>query len=252
MRARVEPGIAAPHPVHPQRAVVQVHFEQRGDLKLAARRWLHFGGPLGCVPVEEVEPGDGIVRGRVFGLFDDLARDALVIEPHHAVAFGIGHVVAEDRAAVAVLIRVLQQFRQAVPEENVVTQHHGRGRTAEEVFGQQVGLRQPVGGGLCDVGERDAPLASVAQRPLELRLILRCGDHGDVAYARQHQHRDRVVDHRFVVDGQQLFGHAHGDRIEARAGAACEDDALAVGHVVLSRSLRISASPSRQSGRAMP
>ena len=52
-------------------------------------------------------------------------------------------------------------------------------------------------------------------------------DEQDVADAGQHQRRQRIVDHRLVVDRQQLLRHDLRDRIEPRAGAAGEDDSLA-------------------------
>jgi hypothetical protein len=47
-----------------------------------------------------------------------------------------------------------------------------------------------------------------------------------VADARQHQGAQRVVDHRLVVDRQQLLADALRDRIQPGAGAAGEDDAF--------------------------
>lgn len=46
---------------------------------------------------------------------------------------------------------------------------------------------------------------------------------------RQHQGAQRVVHHRLVVHRQQLFAHRLGDRMQARAAAARQNDALAVG-----------------------
>src|SRR5215212_2323722 len=51
------------------------------------------------------------------------------------------------------------------------------------------------------------------------------GDDLDVADARHHQRRQRIVDHRLVVNGQQLLADAHGDRIQPRSRSAGQDDA---------------------------
>lgn len=67
-------------------------------------------------------------------------------------------------------------------------------------------------------------------RPEELfeaRGILRGGDDEDVADTRQHQGAQRVVDHGFVVDRQQLLGERPGGRLEPGAGAAGQNDAFA-------------------------
>jgi len=52
-------------------------------------------------------------------------------------------------------------------------------------------------------------------------------DDQDVLHAAQHQGGERVVDHRLVVDGQQLFADGERGRVQARAGPARQDDAAA-------------------------
>jgi hypothetical protein len=49
------------------------------------------------------------------------------------------------------------------------------------------------------------PSGSVAQQPLEQHLILGCCDHENVANPGEHQHRQRIIDHRLVEDGQELL-----------------------------------------------
>src|SRR5829696_2884426 len=50
------------------------------------------------------------------------------------------------------------------------------------------------------------------------------GDDLDVTDARHHQRRQRIVDHRLVVNGQQLLADTHGDRIQPRSRSAGQDD----------------------------
>jgi hypothetical protein len=57
---------------------------------------------------------------------------------------------------------------------------------------------------------------------------LRGGNDEDVANARQHQGAERVVDHRLVVNRQQLLGDCFGHGVEPGAGAAGKDDAFAI------------------------
>ena len=51
-------------------------------------------------------------------------------------------------------------------------------------------------------------------------------DQQELADARQHQRRQRVVDHRLVVNRQQLLADGHGHRVQACARAPGEDDAF--------------------------
>lgn len=232
MGARVQPGKAAAHAFDGQRPVMQIAFQQGRDLQLSAVGGRDGAGPFRRGAVQEIQSRHGIVRRRHGGLFDDGAGAHLVVEIDHAIALRVRHAIAEDRAAAVALIGRCQEFRQAVPEEDVVAQDH-RGRAAgQEILGQDIGLRQTVGAGLDDIGEADAPLAAVVQQAAELVLVLGGGDDRDLADAGQHQHADRIEDHRLVVQRQQLLGHAHGDRIQPGARSTGQNDALALCHAL--------------------
>jgi len=68
--------------------------------------------------------------------------------------------------------------------------------------------------------------SGVAEKKLEAGGIFGCGYDEDLADAGEHESRERVVDHRLVVDGEELFRDCLGDGVKPRAGAACEDDSL--------------------------
>ena len=187
MGARVQPGIAAPHGFHLQGPFGQVGLQQFGDLKLSAFRRLDGAGPFRGGGVQKIKPRHRIARGWHGGLFDDLTRAAFLIKGHHAVPFGIGNVIAKHRTARRFPVRRVHQFRQAMPKEDVVAEDHGRGRPIQKLFGQNIGLRQTLGAGLHLIAEFNTPLRAVAQRLLELVLILRGGDDADLADTGQHQ-----------------------------------------------------------------
>ena len=115
--------------------------------------------------------------------------------------------------------------------EKSVAEHEGRGLVAQEadVVRDVKRLGEPVGARLFGVGEFQAEVRAVTQQPAEQRQILRCGDDQDLTDAGQHEHRQRVVDHRLVVDGHELLAHGDGQGEKAGAGAAGEDDAAAGG-----------------------
>ena len=102
---------------------------------------------------------------------------------------------------------------------------------ADELAADEEGLGQALGLRLHGVADRNAQPAAVAQQSLEAADVLRRGDQQDVANARQHQHRQRIVDHRLVVDGQQLLAHGPRDGIQPRARAAGQNDSLGDSHV---------------------
>jgi hypothetical protein len=104
------------------------------------------------------------------------------------------------------------------------------GDNIQKRFTQGIGLRKAIRAGLGHIFKRDTPLAAVAQHALELFLILRRGDDCDLADVAEHQHRQRVIDHRLVIDRQQLFGHTHGDRVQPCARTTSQNDAFALCH----------------------
>ena len=107
--------------------------------------------------------------------------------------------------------------------------------TADELAADQERLRQAPGVGLHGVADRDADLAAVAEHALEVADVLGRRDQEDLADAGEHQRRERVVDHRLVVDRQELLADGPRDRVEPRARAAGQDDPLGMRPLVRHR-----------------
>jgi hypothetical protein len=76
------------------------------------------------------------------------------------------------------------------------------------------------------IRDPDAEGRPVAEEPLEARHVVRRRDEQHVPDAGEHQARQRVVDHRFVVHRQQLLRDAARHRVKPRAGASGENDAF--------------------------
>ena len=140
------------------------------------------------------------------------------------------HVVGKDRCAGAAPVGISENFVEVVAVEDVVAQHEGRVVIADEVRADDEGLGETVRAGLDGVLQVDAPFAAVAEQLFEARGVLRGGDDQDVLDASQQERGQRVVDHRLVVDRQQLLGYRQGGGMEPGAGAAGEDEAFAGGH----------------------
>ena len=152
------------------------------------------------------------------------------VELGDAVALGVMHVIGEDGGAGAAPVGIAENFVEVVAVEDVVAQHEGRVVVADEVGADDEGLGEAVRAGLDGVLQVDAPLAAVAEQLLEARGVLRGGDDQDVLDAGQQQRGQRIVDHRLVVDRQQLLGYRQGGGMQPGAGAAGEDEAFAGGH----------------------
>ncbi len=230
MRAGIEPGVATAHDLHVELLAFQVDAVHISDFQLTPRRGLEIAGDVEHLVVVEIEAGDGIVRlggRRLFFETDGLAR---WVEFDHPVTLGIVHVVGEDRGAARLLSCRRQVVGKFVAVEDVVAENQGAVAAADEVTADDEGLSQPVRTRLDGVLQVQAPLAAIAEQLLEARRVLRRRDDQHIAYPCQHQRGQRVIDHRLVVDRQQLFGHGQGDRIQAGTGPTGEDDAFALRH----------------------
>ena len=156
-------------------------------------------------------------------LFD---RDGftVVVEFYDTESLRIIYIVSEYSSAFAgfcILYSSLKSLLQSMSCENVITQHHGNCVIADEFLADDKCLRKSVRAWLYGIGKMNAELMSVTQKFLETRGILWCGDDQDIADACIHQYRHWIVDHRFVVDRQKLFGSYHCQRIKACAGTTC-------------------------------
>lgn len=226
--AGIEPGVASPEGHDAERAVLEVHPVEVGNLELAARGGRNPLGALGHVARVEIEAGDGVARLGALRLLLDGDRAAVLVELHDAEALWVVHVVAEDGGEPLPRVRdgAAEVPAEAVAEEDVVAEHEGTGLARDEVLADDEGLGEAVRRGLLGVGERDAEVGAVAQQALEVGQVRRRRDDEDVADARHHEDRKRVVDHGLVVDRQQLLAGHERERVQARARAAGEDDAF--------------------------
>ena len=228
--AGVEPGEAAAQGLDLEFAVGQECLVDGGDLQLAAGAGLDMFGDVDHFVRVEVQAHDGVVALRVGRFLFDGEAVAGLVEFGDAVAFGVGYPVAEDGGFPprGVGDGLLEHRGEAAAVEDVVAEDETDTVVADELLADDEGLRQAVGTGLLGIFEAHTVVGSVAQQAAEARQVVRRRDDQDVADTGQHQHADGIIDHRLVVDGQQLFADAFGDRVESGAGAAGQDDAFHV------------------------
>ena len=233
MRAGVQPCEALSEGLHLQLAVAQERLVDRRDLQLAAGGRLDPLRDVHHLVGVEIEADDGVVALRLRRLLLDRKAVAVRVELRHAVALRVIDLVAEDRG-LAVLRggadRLLEERRQAGAVEDVVAQHQADAVVADELLADEERLREAVGRGLRGVLEMHAVVRPVAEQPLETGEVLRGADDQDVADPREHQHADRIIDHRLVEDREQLLADAFRDGVEPGSGAAGEDNAF---HIIV-------------------
>src|SRR3990172_2369011 len=229
VRSGVEPRVTAPQELHREPLLLEVETVEIGDLQLAARRGLDPTRKLDHVLVVEVQAGHCVPGLRLGGLLLDAHGAPARIELDHAVPLRIVHGVREDRRSFAARIGGLEHLLELVPIEDVVTQDQRRRPSAHEVGADDEGLGEPVRPRLNRVLEVDAPRRAVTEELREPRGVLRRGDDEDVPDPGQHEHRERVIDHRLVVHRQELLRHRQRRWKEPRARAAGEDDPFSLG-----------------------
>jgi len=69
-------------------------------------------------------------------------------------------------------------------------------------------------------------IATIAKELLKTRCVVGRGNDQDITNPRQHERRERIVDHWFVVDGKKLLADRKGCRKEPGAGAASENNSF--------------------------
>ena len=110
--------------------------------------------------------------------------------------------------------------------KNVVAQNQRHPIGADEVGADDERVGQTARLILMKVREAQAEIGAIAKEPLKQRQVLRGGDDEDLPDAREHQRRQRVVDHRLVKHRQQLFGDNRCDRIQAGTRATRQNDSF--------------------------
>ncbi|MNZ90986.1 hypothetical protein D3C78_1099590 [compost metagenome] len=226
MGAGIQPGEAPPEQFDVEVTTFQVSLVDAGYLQLAPCRRLHDFGDLHYIVVVEVQAGDRIVGFGLEGFFFDGYGSLVGIELDHTEALRILDLVPEHRGALLALDGLAQHGAEALSVEDVVAQHQADRVAADELFADDEGLSQAIRAGLYGIVQADAELATIAEKSLERADIVRRADQQDFADAGEHQYRQRVIDHRLIVDGQQLLGYAPGNGVQPGTGAAGEDDAF--------------------------
>lgn len=213
----VEPGVAAAHGLDVEFVAREVGLVDVGDLELTARRWLYRLRDVDDVLVVEIEARHGKVGLWLGWLLLEAHGLALLVELDDAVALGVADIVGKDRRAVRLRGRALHHDSEVRAIEDIVAQDERTALAREELLTDQERLREAFRLRLHGVRNRDAPLRAVAKQPLEIRIVRWRRDHKDVPDAREHQCRQRIVNHRLVIDRHELLRNRNRQRIQPRA-----------------------------------
>lgn len=178
--------------------------------------------------VVEVDSGDGEVGAWGCWFFFEANDGALAVEFDDTVGAGIADFVGKEDSAIGIVAASEEAAEPSAVEDVIAEDESGR-IALEEVLGEEEGVGDTEGFGLWKVFEMAAEGFAVAEELLEAGEIFRVGDDEDVADIGEHEDREGIVDHRFVVDGQKLFAHHAGEWIESRSCATRQEDPFQAG-----------------------
>ena len=109
-------------------------------------------------------------------------------------------------------------------DEEVVAQDEGDRLTPNKVFPDHEGLGDAARGRLFRIGNGEPKVTPIAEKSFNRREVARGADDQELTNSTGHKGPDRVVDHRLVVDGEELFADALRGWVEATAATAGEHD----------------------------
>src|SRR5262249_11773262 len=126
--------------------------------------------------------------------------------------------MAEDGGAGAAVGGALHEFAEAGAVKYVVAENKRAAVAMDKLFADDERLGDTVGLWLQRITDVDAPLAAVTQKGFEPRHFWLGRNDENVANSRKHQRRQRIIDHRLVVDRQQLLCADNRQAPQARSG----------------------------------
>lgn len=226
MRPGIQPGMTSAQALDRQVPSFQVGGIHRSDLQFAPGRRLHLMGDLHHVVIIKIEAGDGIIGFRPGGFFLNGKRVAILIKFHDTKTLRVADVVAKDRCAACFRSSPPQKSPEVGSIKYIVSQNQRHWVLPDKFFSDDERLRQPIRGWLDGIGDTDSELASIFEETLKGRLIFRCCNDQDIPDPRQHQDGHGIVDHRFIVNRQELLGDPQSHRMQPRPGPTRQDDSL--------------------------
>ena len=227
----IKPRKASCHRLHFQLLVFQELLIDGGYLQLSTRRRLDVFRHLNHLVRIEIQADNRIVTLRVLRFLLDAQAVARLIKLCHSVSLRVTHPIAEHRS-LPIHFRIQHSLPQQTIEsdsmEDVVAKHQAGTIISNELLTDDERLRQSVRRRLLCVLKSHPELAAVSQQTFEARQVIRRRDNKYLPDACKHQHRNRIVNHRFVKDGYQLLADSLGDRVQSCTTTTGENDSLHV------------------------
>ncbi len=108
--------------------------------------------------------------------------------------------------------------------KDVVPKDQADAFSSKKLLSDDESLGKPLRAGLFCIGEPDPPLRTVPEKGPEAGEL--CGSRYDenLTDTGEHEDREGIVDHRFVVYREELLAHGPRDGKEPGSRSPCQDD----------------------------
>src|SRR5580704_7164081 len=250
--ASVEPRITASKLDELQLFEAQIVPVYIADLEFTPGRRAQGGCYFEHGVVIKIESGDRPVGQELAGLLDNISGLVGIVEFEHGVTVGLADMMSEYGRALHSPGGFGEFGAQPVPVEQIIAENKRDAVRANELTPKNESMSKADGLILRQIIEPDAPCRPIAEKPLIERQMLGCRYQQQVADSGQHENRQRIINHRFIVDRHQLFVDGQRRRVKPGAGAAREYDALHVTLRCVRRQSTVSARARRQGRVASP
>ena len=175
---------------------------------------------------EEVDADRDQVALRLVRLLLEADDPAVGVELGDAEPLRVRHPVEQRPGAVWTGLELGRDVGQRRAAQDVVAEHAAERVVADEVAGEADGVGDAERARLVAIGQVEPERGAVGEQLDDVADALAADDDHDLADAHPGQRLDRVVDHRPVVDRQQMLVGDDRQRVEPRRGPAGENDAL--------------------------
>ena len=184
-----------------------------------------FSGNIDHLIGVEIESHNSIVALGLQRFLLDTQAVAFGIEFGYTVTFGVAHPITKNRSLTIFIGRTHRFFKhacEACTMENIVAKNKACTVVAYKICANGKCLCKAIGRGLLGILETHAIVAAITQQTLESGQVLRCRDYKNLADTCEHQHRNGVIDHGLIEDGDKLLTHSFCYWIEACAATTCK------------------------------
>ena len=200
--------------------------EHIGDLELTPSGGREVGDDIERIRSQEIDANRDEITLRHGGLLFKPEDCAVRPEFGDTETLGIGDPVEHGSGTPRAFFERRRDVGQSRPAENVVPENDAEGVVTDEVPGEADRVGDAESPALIPVRQIEAEVGPISQQLHDVTDTLAADDDHDLPNAHSRERLERVVDHRPVVDRQEVLVRDDREREQSGGGAASEDEAF--------------------------